>query len=177
MKTKTPDPPAAELQTLADCENAMHRLLAHITKREALQAERDRLIGEANRKYQPSIDVQINRARELETQLQQYYVEHADEIERNGEKILRLSSGVMGMRLSAPSLKLLSRTWSWEQAMQKLHAEYGDRFVRTLPPEIDKRLVKSELAGQDLKPFGLRLEQEEVFYAEPLRPAESIALA
>ena len=171
MKPK-PQPQLAELQSLAECEEAMHRLLTHSTKREELEAERDRLIGDTSRMYQPGIELIAGHQQQLELQLQQYYLTHAAEIEKDGAKSLQLASGVMGMRLTPPSLKLLSKKWSWEGVLAGLHAVFGGKFER-IKTELNKQLVKTDLPADQLKEYGLKLDQDEVFYAEPLRAASA----
>jgi phage host-nuclease inhibitor protein Gam len=172
MKAKT-QPPLEELKSIAECEEAMHRLLTHTTRREELEAERDRLIGDTNRMYQPGIDLVAGHQQNLQLQLQQYYLTHAAEIEKGGAKILKLAAGVMGMRLTKPSLQLLNKKWTWESVRATLHMIFGEKFDRIKPPELNKQLVKTDLPAEQLKEYGLKLDQDEVFYAEPLRPAHS----
>ena len=50
-----------------------------------------------------------------------------------------------------------------------LRERFGDRFLRLADPEIDKDLVKSELTSEQLGDCGLRLDQDERFFAEPAR--------
>jgi len=163
----------AELKSVAECEEAMHRLLEFSTRREELEAERDRLMGDTNRMYAPGIALLAGQAQSLELQLQQYYLAHAAEIEKGGAKILKLAAGVIGMRLTPPSLKLLNKKWTWESVRAALHQVFGEKYDSIKPPELDKRGVKKELPLDQLKEYGLKLDQEEIFYAEPLRPARS----
>ena len=53
--------------------------------------------------------------------------------------------------------------------MAKLRDKFGERFLRLREPEVDKDKVKAELPDGRLKEFGLKVEQEETFYAEPDR--------
>jgi phage host-nuclease inhibitor protein Gam len=170
MKPKS-QPQLEELKTLAECEEAMSCLLRHSTRREELEAERDRLMGDTNRMYQPSIELITSHQQSLELQLRQYYLTHAAEIEKDGAKILKLASGVMGMRLTPPSLKLLNKKWTWQSVLAALHTVFGDKFERIPPPEPNKQLIKTDLPAEEMKVYGLKLEQEEIFYAEPLRAA------
>ena len=50
-----------------------------------------------------------------------------------------------------------------------LREKFGDRFLRTRDPEVDKDLVKAELPAAELGVYGLKLDQDETFYAEPAR--------
>jgi hypothetical protein len=47
---------------------------------------------------------------------------------------------------------------------------FGDRYLhKPKDPEVDKDLVKAEIAEGDLGKYGLKLDQDETFYAEPER--------
>jgi len=172
MKPK-PQPEIEELKSLAACEEAMQSLLRNTTRREELVAERDRLIADTTRTYQPSLELIADHLQGLELQLRQYYLTHAAEIEKDGAKFVQLAAGVMGMRLTPPSLRLLNKKWTWESARAALHAIFGEKFDRIKDPELNKQLVKTDLPADDLKQYGLKLDQEEIFYAEPLRAASA----
>jgi len=169
MKAKAQQP-IKELTSIADCEDAMRRLLLDIVKLESLEASRDRDVALAMALYQPGIELVTTHQEQLEMQLLQYYLTHSAEIEKDGKKSLQLTNGVIGIRLSPASLKLLNKKWKWEIVLAKLRLVFGVKFERTAPPEADKDLIKKEIPADQLKDFGLKLSQDETFYAEPLRP-------
>jgi CHASE2 domain-containing sensor protein len=67
---------------------------------------------------------------------------------------------------------LKNRAWTWGTVLILLREKFGDRFLRAKAPEIDKDLVKAEIDEDDLGDFGLKLEQDETWYAEPARLPE-----
>src|SRR5581483_12979 len=97
----------------------------------------------------------------------------AETLERDGRRSLQLYWGVIGRRLSPPSLRLLNKSWTWSAVMARLRDRFGARYLRVKEPEVDKEAVKSEIAPERLKEFGLRLESEEQFFAEPNRDRAS----
>src|ERR1035441_5019463 len=44
------------------------------------------------------------------------------------------------------ALKLKNRSWTWGSVLVVLREKFGDRYLRRRDPEIDKDLVKAELA-------------------------------
>ena len=161
--------PIKELKSIAECEDTMHRLLLDIVKRESLEACRDKDVALATAMYQPGIELLTRHQQELELQLQQYYMTHSAEIEQDGKKSLQLTNGVIGLRLSPPALKPLSKAWTWDAVMARLHHIFGSQFER-VKTELDKDAIKANIPAGELGNFGLKLSQEETFYAEPLRP-------
>ncbi len=160
---------SAELASPRDCEDAMRRLGLAQIRLEGLQASLDRAITAEKGKYEASIGKADAEVKDLELQLQQYYLAHVEELERDGRKSVQLLYGAMGRRLSPPALKLLNRSWTWAAVMAKLRDKFGEKFLRLREPEVDKDKVKAELPDGRLKEFGLKVEQDEVFYAEPDR--------
>lgn len=164
-----PKKPSGELGSLAECNEALHELLLVTLQLEGLRADRDRKRAEADAAYEPAIDTATRRAADLEAQLQHYYVTHLPEVEKDGKRSVQLYWGVLGQRLGNPALKLLNKSWTWGAVLVKLRAKFGDRFIRTREPEIDKDLAKAELDAAALRDCGLKVDQDEKFYAEPDR--------
>jgi hypothetical protein len=98
---------------------------------------------------------------------------HLAECERDSKKSLQLKHGVIGRRLSPPALRLLNKSWTWSAVLTKLQSLLPDQFVRHKDPEIDKDKIKSEMGAGTLKEYGLKLEQDESFYAEIQRPPQT----
>lgn len=160
---------SAVLRTSEECNDAMRRLGLAQIEREKWQGALDLAISEAKKKYEARIAAAEAQAKDLEMQLQQWYLGHVEEYERDGRRSVALLYGVMGRRTSPPALKLLNKSWTWAAVLAKLRDKFGGKFLRLREPEVDKDQVKQELAPERLREFGLRLEQEEVFYAEPDR--------
>jgi phage host-nuclease inhibitor protein Gam len=151
----------------------MNDLLITITQLEGITAERDRKIAEVSAMYEPGLDTGRQRRDELELALKAYYYDHLTELEAEDKKSVQLVNGVMGRRDNPPKLALRNRSWGWGTVLVSLRAKFGERFIRTREPEIDKDRVKAEIPEEALGEFGMRLDRDEKFYVEPARlPAE-----
>lgn len=163
---------SAELSTLDECTAAMRELLDVTLDLEKTQAIRDQAAAAAMKPFEARINRGAERKADLERQLQNYYMAHLKDLERDGKKSVGLTYGVMGRRLSPPGLRLLNRAWTWTASLVRLQEKFGDRFLRLADPEIDKEKVKAEIPEEDLGEFGLKIHQEEKFFIEVIRPPE-----
>lgn len=162
----------AELQSIDDCTRTMATLLVAITDIEALIAERDLAIAGAQARFEQILDDARARRIEAEVALKNYYYAHLAEIEKGGTKHLQLENGMIGRRYNPPALKPLNRSWSWASIKVKVRELWNSKyFHEPKEPELDKDKLK-ELSAEELKKAGLRLHNDETFYAEPARPPE-----
>ncbi|MDE2097830.1 MAG: host-nuclease inhibitor Gam family protein [Patescibacteria group bacterium] len=159
-----------DLASVEQCEAAMYRLLLATLELEKLVADRDEHVARVQRSYESDINPLTDEVADLTAQLQQYYVLHLDKIEQAGKKSLQLQYGVMGRRLSPKKLQLLNKSWTWSAVLVKLREIFGDRFIRTFDPEVDKEKIKSEMEAEYFRQCGLKLHQDENFYVEVARP-------
>lgn len=158
-----------ELSSVDDCTAAMARLLIAETELEKLVAVRDQKVAAASAEFEGDIDRYKSQKAELVTALQTYYMAHLPEMESDGKKHFDLPNGVIGRRMAPPKLALLNRSWTWASVLVRLREMFGTKFLRMRDPEVDKDLVKARLDEDQLRDVGLRLEQDETFYAEPAR--------
>jgi phage host-nuclease inhibitor protein Gam len=161
-----------DLQSLDDCAAAMSDLLTVTLQLEGLVADRDLAVAKASATYEPAIDTGRARKADIEAALKAYYYGHLSEVEKDGKKSVQLANGVMGRRDNPARLALKNRQWTWAAVLAILREKAGDRFLRLRDPEIDKDLVKAEIAPEALGEVGLKLEQDETFYAVPARLPE-----
>lgn len=162
------------LHSIEECDSALYRLLKATTRREIAEANRDKEIADVTKRFHKQIADAQDEEKDLELQLQQYYMAHHEEIEKDGKKSVVLQHGVIGRRLTAPKLCLLNKSWSWSSVQARLKEKFGLKFIRQADPEPDKEAIKkAELPDDVLKSCGMKLDQDEVFYAEPARPAEA----
>lgn len=165
---------AAALTSLAECNEAMYLLLEATIRREEAEVKRDAEIAAIQRKWESAIACFLEEEEGLRGQLQEYYMSHLGELEKDGKKSVQLHFGVMGRRLSAPALKLLNKSWTWRAVLSALRLKFGMRYVRISDPEVNKEALKEAgFSADELKDFGLKLHQDERFYAEPARPPAS----
>lgn len=168
-----PKRPAQELRNLDECSEAMRLLLQATTTREIAEAEQAEAAASATARFEGEINGARAAEAELRAQLQQYYMTHLVDIERDGRRSVQLANGVMGRRKSPPALKPRNRTFTWHAIKVLLRTHFGDKyFHKPKDPDVDKDLVKAELDEAALAKCGLKLDQDEEFYAEPFRPPQ-----
>ena len=169
-----PKKASVELGSIDDCTRAMGELLIAVTDLAILTAESDRARASASAKFEAGLDGARARKADLETALRNYYYAHLAEVEQGGVKHKVLANGVMGRRDNSPKLALKNRSWTGASVLIVLREKFGDRFLHTRDPEVNKDMVKAELPAADLGVYGLKLDQDETFYAEPLRLPEAV---
>jgi phage host-nuclease inhibitor protein Gam len=166
---------SGELNSLAECTDAMRRLLLAATRKERIQAERDETMARLFKTYEKDLTAAVEEEKDLTLQLQQYYMAHMKECEIGGRKSIELTYGVIGRRTVPASLRLLNKAWTWPAVLVRLREAFGDAYVRKFDPEIDKEAVKSKIPEADLALYGLKLEQGQTFYIELTRAEQESA--
>jgi len=157
------------LASVEECVKAMGDLLAATIDEENVIAKRDRLIAKIQARYEPKINDARGRRDAAGQALEDYYYAHIPEIEKNGVKHLDLANGVIGRRDNPQKLAPLNRSWTWQRITDLAQVLYKTRFLLDPKPAIDRDKIKAELAVEELKELGLKLEQGETFYALPAR--------
>jgi phage host-nuclease inhibitor protein Gam len=169
-----PKKASVTLGSIEECGLAMRKLLVATIEAEKVAAERDLAAAAAMKPFDRRLQDALESAKDLEAQLQQYYMSHLAEVEKGGAKSLKLLYGVMGRRLGNPALKLLNKSWTWEAAKVAVQRAFGVAFLIFKEPELDKEKCKAEIPADRLPDCGLKIEQEERFYAEVDRAAEGV---
>ena len=160
------------LDSIEECQEAMRCLKLAAIEQERLEGARDVKVTRITEEYAGDIALQVTARSNVEPALQNYYMAHLEELEKDGKKSVQLTHGVMGRRLGTAALKLLNKSWTWESVLARLREVFGARFVRLAEPEVDKPAVKkADLSADQLKAVGLKVEQAESFFAEPDRTA------
>lgn len=131
-----------------------------------IKARRDREVQIVHEKYKVEIEP-LEDQRDLTLKLaEEFAEENRAEILPKDAKSAESTQAIFGFRLGQPTMKLLSKKWSWEKVLEALRSAHGDRFVRT-KQEPDKEKLRAELADAELAVVGLRLDQEDRFFVEP----------
>lgn len=160
---------SAVLANLADCRDAMHRLLTATIKREELEGARDLAAASIVKGCEKAIAAEAATEKDLAEQLRQYLLVHPPE----GKKSIDLHYGVMGTRTSPAALKPLNKAWKWGTILVALREKFGVRFLHTPEATVDKETVKKEIPEGELRQYGLKLESEEEFYIDLNRKTEA----
>ncbi len=171
-----PKKPTGTLKSIAECNDAMYRMLEFTIARERLIAQRDAAVAMVQTSYEKPLDNTASDIADIRAQLQAYYMSHLDEVELDGKRSIQLSYGIMGRRWSPPALALLNKSWKWDAVIVKLRALFAGKYFHPPgEPKPDKDLIKSELTEEQLRECGLKIAQEEEFYVEPTRLPEPTA--
>ena len=161
---------SVELLTVDDANAAMRKLLQAEVELEKRQGALDLARAAATAKLEKSIDEAKAEVNDLVVQLQTWYMGNTKELEKAGKKSFQLTYGIVGRRLGQSALKPLNRAWTWESIAVKLRTIYKSKFFHEpAAPKVDKDLVKATLSDDELTECGLKVEQDETFYAEPDR--------
>jgi len=167
------------IETVGECDRALHRLLMVTLRREKLTADRDSEIAAIQQRFSTPIAETRIKTTVLEQQIQAYYEEHRKELEIEGKKSIQLSAGLLGMRAPTnPGLIPLSEKWTWDKIEAKLKEVWKNKyFHKPKPPDPDKVRIKKELTPEQLRQCGMRLDTDEKFYLELNRLAAADAPA
>ena len=152
---------------------AMAGLLVAVVSLEELEAQRALAVATASSTFEPRIDATRAQRDELLASLKAFYYAHLGEAEKDGKKSVQLANGVLGRRDNPPKLAPKNRSWTWGAILICLREKFGERFLRTREPEVDKDRVKAEIPAEELGNYGLKLDQDETFFAEPARLPEA----
>lgn len=162
-----PKQASVELQSTEDANRALRALLLAEVELEKCTGALDLARAAATAQFEKPIDRHKSAISDLTLQLQIFYMAHHKDLEKDGAKSIRLAFGVIGRRLGRPALKPLNRSWTWASIGIKLRSVYHSRFFHAPdPPAVDREKTRQELNDEQLKECGLKVEQEETFFAE-----------
>jgi phage host-nuclease inhibitor protein Gam len=160
-----------ELRSIDECTAAMGELLQVTIALESAIAIRDRAIAELQAEYESQLDEYRRDIADIEASLEAYYYAHMQSLEDGGaRKHFKLPNGVIGRRFGAGKLVPLNRSWTWKTVEIKVRELWGMKYFRAAEPEIDKQALKEKLDAEQLASAGLKVQNDESFYAEPARP-------
>jgi len=170
--------PAVEIESWQQCDEALSSLIVADALRRRLEAERDADIQRIRDTYekddpaQPgklSIERLAAQTKALRTAIEQWAFGHRNDF---GDSRTRdLSDGTIQLRLGNPSVRLLSRKWTWETVLEgiKAAAARGRKLVAgwiRVKEEIEKPAIllayrDGKATPEDLAGLGLRIDQAE----------------
>jgi len=156
------------LTTLEDCERVMGQLRLATMSRQLNLTGKEADLAQIEESYGPKLAALDEQIADYTGRLQDYYMTHLTEVEADGKKSVQLRHGIMGRRLKPPALKLIGRAWNWATVAAAVGERLGKRYLRWQAPEVDKEALKNAGIEPDrLRECGLKIDQEEVFFAEP----------
>lgn len=132
--------------------------------------ELQKAITQAREKWEPAIN-KLKAAIAAKEAALQTWAEGARE-DFGDKKSVELLHGKLSFRKGPPKLAVLSR-WKWKTVLAELMLSAGRKFL-VKKFDIDKEAILSAATGpegtvtkEELSSWGLKIEQEEFFYAEP----------
>jgi len=91
---------------------------------------------------------------------EKYAEDHRYELFVGKVKSAETALAVFGFRLGQPTLKTLSKAWTWERVLEALIERGLKRFVRT-KQEPDKEALKQHMSAEELAGVGCRIEPKD----------------
>ncbi len=134
--------------------------------REQLVILRDRLLMEILEAHNPEIERISQDIAENLCLCEKFAITHRESL-FGKLKSAAASLGIFGFRTGNPKLALLSRKWKWADVLAALQSSGLSHLIRT-KIEPDKEALK-KLDEIDLFRIGLRIDQDETFFIEPIR--------
>jgi phage host-nuclease inhibitor protein Gam len=137
------------------------------TEIRAIEAKRDDQIQIIQKAYAADIAARAAKIKGLFALSEKYAETHRDELLPAKAKSARTELATYGFRLGNPTLSLLTKSWTWEDVVEKLKAFGFTQFIRKVE-EADKDAIKAaKLTDAERAAFGVKITQAESFFIEP----------
>lgn len=165
---------APSIKTRAEFDATLDELARATVALRRAEAKRDESIQRVRDTYEPACTVTAEQVQGLALAAEKYAEEHRDELFVGKVKSAETSLAVFGFRLGQPTLKTLSKAWTWERVLEALVERGLKRFIRE-KREPDKEAIKQHMSAEELAGIGCRIDQTETFFIEPKDRAEDAA--
>lgn len=176
MITLSPPSPAAAtaIQTRQQLDAVLENIAQLHRERDELQRAQEQEIAAVRQRYHASL-AEMENYLEVETSWAEAWA-RAHPGAFAADRSLACAHATIGFRALAPRLERASRRWTWSRiALTLAGLDWGRRYLRIPPPEVDKDALLADLdrlSPVDLRAAGLRLAQGEQFFINPHPPAE-----
>lgn len=157
------------LRSRAGFDETIDRIAELTVKLRGLEAKRDKRIQAIRDETGAEITAFIEQRDALLTMAEDYATENREEVFAKGAKTGETALALFGLRFGQPTLKLLSRKWTWDRVMAAIKGLPGlPQFVR-VAESLDKEAIKAALGDkpEELAKIGCRIDQTEAFWVEP----------
>jgi phage host-nuclease inhibitor protein Gam len=156
---------APSLKTRLDFEHAVDELARTTVELRKAQARRDTRLQDIRDEYEPACRALSEQIDGLSLAAEKYAEEHRDELMPGKVKSAETPLALYGFRLGQPTLKTLSKAWTWDRVLEELAARDLTRYIRTTRAP-DKDAMKQHLTPEQLAGVGCRIDQTETFFVE-----------
>ena len=157
---------APTLKNRTEFESVINSLASATVDLRKLEARRDEKLQVVREEHDPAIAALKEEIDAMALTVEKYADANRDELMPGKVKSSETALAHYGFRLGNPTLKLLSKSWSWEKVVAELKRRLLSGYVR-VTEEADKEALKSKLTPEQLAGVGLRITQSETFFVEP----------
>lgn len=157
---------APSIKTRTEFEVTIDEIARATAKLREAEAKRDQHLQSVRAIYEPACNAHAEQVQGLALAAEKYAEEHRDELFVGKVKSAETALATFGFRLGQPTLKTLSKAWTWERVLEALVEGGLKRFVRT-KSEPDKDALKQHMSAEQLAAVGCRIDQAEAFFVEP----------
>lgn len=158
---------APSLSSRTEFDHAVDEIARLTVELRKQEARRDARLQTIRDEYEPACVALGQQIKGLTLAAEKFADERRDELFSGKTKSAETNLALFGFRKGNPTLKLLSKAWTWERVVETLEALKLTRFIRRKDPEPDKDALKQELDDAALAKVGCRVEQSETFFIEP----------
>ncbi|MDB6022913.1 MAG: Mu Gam family protein [Pedosphaera sp.] len=156
------------IRSREEAEAALGRLAKATAEQKVFKNVLEQAFQAAREQFQPSIEAAQATIDAEKMALEMWASENAGEF--GDKKSLDMLHGTIGFRLGQRQVKLRSGM-TWEKVKERLGAFRKGIYLR-MKPEVDKEAIlrdeaAGELATSDQSTMGVRVAQEEDFFANP----------
>ncbi len=154
---------ASKLKSVDEAAEALKCLGLADIELEKIEARTNGRILMIKSAAKQDITTVIADKRGLEADLEAYYMEHVGEIEADGRKSLLLVMGAMGRRKST-ELKPYPAKRTWAAVAEDLRS-LAAKFLN-VKRTVNKEKLRAEASDEQLREFGLRLIEKQIWWYE-----------
>lgn len=149
-------------------ENALTDLAFYTFEVARKEAIMNTKITQLKEKFIEDTGEHVRKIKDLNKDIEAFCT--ANENEFTKKKSIEFASGIVGFRTTTPTVKQLTRKYTWEMILGLVQKVYPTRFIRTTP-EINKETILKEfkakqITDQELAVVGIRIDQDEKFYVD-----------
>ena len=161
---------APTLKTRLEFETVIDGLARATVAHRKATARRDARLQAVREEHESDIAAIQESIDALALTAEKYADENRDELMPGKVKSAETSLATYGFRFGNPTLKVLSKSWTWERVVKELEGRLLAHFIRTTK-EPDKEAMRLRLTPEQLAGVGCRVTQSETFYIEPKNQA------
>jgi phage host-nuclease inhibitor protein Gam len=178
--TSLPSPapaPTPSIQTRQQLEVVLENIASLQRERDHLFCAQDNEIAAVRQRYRASL-TEIENYLHLETSwAEAWAVAHPASL--GADRSLTCARVTFGFSAEPPRIERASRRWTWTRIAATLaQLDWGKRYLRVPPPEVDKDAIVTDLAKlslTELRNAGIRVVHGERFFITPHSSTETIS--